>query len=324
MQTVHTEEETSESTTYSFADRPPFRVRRWPPPAKVFADATRGEHEELPAHRFNEMLDRVEEVRGVRVLDEPSWRTKMWSSCNGIDSPDDLATPEADSAFEQLEVDMREGDAFPQWDPVPEGAERTLVAWLAENDVDVLALLVDEQWLSTGCRLYPPCMRGWQHDSGGEPESLLCIAAKEVCSPRAVRMLLDKGADPNTEFAHLTFNGAYNQTCGPGGLALSDIQGEWNGCFDDKMEILAMLADAGGDTFSALEMYDGREPFEQELAVVQKLFGRECKQRSTAARTRFENVVALVSIVSAWRRMAAAPGSGAAKRARLRFEGGLA
>jgi hypothetical protein len=157
--------------------RPPFRVRAWPPPAKVFTDATRGEHEELP--RFNEMLDRVEEVRGRRVRDEPSWREKMWMYCDGSASSDDFSTPQADDAFEELEVEMRESDTFHL---VPEGAERTLVAWLAKNDVDVLAVLIDEEWLSTGCNLYPPCMQEWQHDSGGEAESLLCIAAKDVCS----------------------------------------------------------------------------------------------------------------------------------------------
>ena len=290
--------------------RPPFRVRAWPPPAKVFTDATRGEHEELP--RFNEMLDRVEEVRGRRVRDEPSWREKMWMYCDGSASSDDFSTPQADDAFEELEVEMRESDTFHL---VPEGAERTLVAWLAKNDVDVLAVLIDEEWLSTGCNLYPPCMQEWQHDSGGEAESLLCIAAKDVCSPRAVRMLLDKGADPNTEFAHLTFNGAYHQTCGPGGLALNDIQGAWDGRFDDKMEILTMLAEAGGETFDAYMQYNNREAFKEEFAVASELFGNEIDRNSHATRVRLGNVVALVGIVSFWRRAAAAPGSIAARAA---------
>ena len=163
-------------------------------------------------------------------------------------------------------------------------------------------------------------MQQWQWRSGGEAESLLGIAAKKVCSPRAVRMLLDKGADPNTEFAHLTSNGGDLPTCGLGGLALNDIQGAWEGSFEDKMQILTMLTEAGGETFNAIQMYDGREAFKKELAVAHELFSKECDRRSLAARTRLENVVALAGIVSFWRRAAAEPDSRAAKQARLRFE----
>ena len=37
----------------------------------------------------------------------------------------------------------------------------------------------------------------WQSFSGGEPESLLAMAARHFCSPAAVRLLLARGADPN-------------------------------------------------------------------------------------------------------------------------------
>ena len=48
--------------------------------------------------------------------------------------------------------------------------------------------------------LFQPCMQEWQLASGvSEAESLLSLAAKDACSPAAVRLLLDLGADPNGE-----------------------------------------------------------------------------------------------------------------------------
>ena len=58
----------------------------------------------------------------------------------------------------------------------------------------------------------------WKEDGDvGEAESLLSLAAKDACSPAAVRLLLDHGADPNGELVPRSFNGGYLPTCGPGG-----------------------------------------------------------------------------------------------------------
>ena len=96
-----------------------------------------------------------------------------------------------------------------------------------QHDLECLRFLIREGLLHVGGDLFPPCTQEWQHDSGSEAESLLSLAAKDACSPAAVRLLLDHGADPNGELVPRSFNGRYLPTCGPGALACLDVRGEW-------------------------------------------------------------------------------------------------
>lgn len=75
---------------------------------------------------------------------------------------------------------------------------------------------LDAGWLHVGDALFPPCEQEW-HSSfeSGESESLLSMAAREICSSNAVSILLARGADPNRHLVHFSFNGAMNPTCGP-------------------------------------------------------------------------------------------------------------
>ena len=144
-----------------------------------------------------------------------------------------------------------------------------------------------------------------------------------------MRLLLEHGADPNGELVHLSFNGAYLSTCGPEGLAKLDVRCNWTNRFADKMEVITLLGNAGGEMCGAYSEYcngkeheheecyseycDGKEhEHEQECSVCSALFQEELGRKSRVARARFETVVALVGIISFWRRAAAAPGSAAA------------
>ena len=111
-----------------------------------------------------------------------------------------------------------------------------------QHDLECLRFLIREGLLHVGGDLFPPCTQEWQHDSGSEAESLLSLAAKDACSPAAVRLLLDHGADPNGELVPRSFNGRYLPTCGPGALACLDVRGEWPAFPADKLAILTALA----------------------------------------------------------------------------------
>ena len=235
----------------------------------------------------------------------------------------------SDDAFETLAYEMITNE---EWGHRPCDAQRCLLEWLMEHDLDGLRVLLDEGHVHVGDDLFEPCTMEWQSFSGGEPESLLAMAAKHVCSPAAVRLLLDRGADPNAELVHLSFNGGYLPTCGPGGLAWSDVRGYWLcGTAEDdakRAAILTALSEAGGEMFDAWDAYDGREAFEGERDLCYQLFKAETKRREADFRQCLETIVAVLGIVSFWRRAAAAPDSKAAKaaiaRARKRAHAQLA
>ena len=185
-----------------------------------------------------------------------------------------------------------------------------------DGDLDCLAFLIRHGILHVGEDLFPPCTQEWKEDGDvGEAESLLSLAAKDACSPAAVRLLLDHGADPNGELVPCSFNGGYLPTCGPGALAGLDVRGEWSASPADKLAILTTLANAGGETLEACEEYRNATGHEAARAVCNQLFQEELERASRDARQRLETVVALVGIVSFWRRVAAAPDSKAAKAA---------
>ena len=143
--------------------------------------------------------------------------------------------------------------------------------------------------------------------------TLLSLAAKDVCSPAAVRLLLDHGADPNGELAPRSFNGGYSPTCGPGALVC--LGDEWTTNTDVKLAILTALADAGGEMCDAYMYQSDKAAHKAEYELCSKLFDAEIQRKQADARQRLETVVALVGIVSFWRRVAAAPDSKAAKAA---------
>ena len=321
-----------------------FRARPWPVPVGCEADLRAKREAALrsvevdPALDFQDLLemlkwhiDRREHQRArssgtvappragedvPRTFDlfaQESWRSQMWGSCHMPVDKHQLMNAEADAAFADLKARMCANGWMVGEDTC--AAVRAMVMWLMQHDLDGLRFLIREGLLHVGGDLFPPCTQEWQHDSGSEAESLLSLAAKDTCSPAAVRLLLDHGADPNGELVPRSFNGGYLPTCGSGALACLDVRGEWPAFPADKLAILTALASAGGETLEACEEYRNATGHEAARAVCNQLFQEELERASRDARQRLETVVALVGIVSFWRRVAAAPDSKAAKAA---------
>ena len=179
---------------------------------------------------------------------------------------------------------------------------RELIKWLMDEDLDCLGFLIRHGILHVGGDLFPPCTHEWQlsRDTCSEAESLLSLAAKDVCSPAAVRLLLDHGADPNGMMTPLFFNGNYLPECGPGGLACLDVSGGWGAPVQVKLAILTALAEAGGEMFDAWNEYYRCEQvcYEAEQELCWTLLRAEEERKDADGRQRLETIVALVGIVS--------------------------
>ena len=173
-----------------------------------------------PVHDFEGLLERIEKYitkrTGVKcnfdLFAQESWRSQMWSSCHMPVDEHQLMNAQADAAFADLKEMMCD-----EWVVEQDAcaAVRQMVMWLMEHDLDGLRFLIREGPLHVGDDLFPPCTREWQSCGVGEAESLLSLATKDVCSPAAVRLLLDHGADPNGELVPRSFNGGYSPTCCP-------------------------------------------------------------------------------------------------------------
>lgn len=279
-----------------------------------------------PVHDFEGLLERLEKYITMRpgvnctfdLFAQESWRSQMWSSCHTPVDKDQLMNAEADVAFADLKERMSSFDHPVGWRVGEDtyAAVRQMVMWLMEHDLDGLRFLIREGPLHVGNDLFPPCTQEWHSHFVGEAESLLSLASKNLCSPAAVQMLLDHGADPNGELAPRSFNGGYLPTCGPGALACLDVCGEWTNKTDDKLAILTALANAGGEMCNAWSEYQSdKEAHKAEFDLCSKLYYAEIQRTQADARQRLETVVALVGIVSFWRSVAAAPDSKAAKAA---------
>ena len=297
-----------------------FRGRYWPPSAAHALDhahrTLRWLGDDDVESRFGVYIEYMETELDFDIFKEQSWRKILWGGCEGSGASDDCMSDEADEELEALKEEMIENDLWGFRYDGRDGlaALRMLITWLMEHRLDIIINLLDEGMLHVGNALFPACFQPW-HDafSSGEAESLLSIAARDVCNPNAVRMLLGRGADPNCELVHLSFNGQYDPTCGPGGLACHDVRGYWRGSKENKLEVLTALAEAGGEMCDAYDWYDRKsDKFTAELQLCARLWSEEMARVQQKARVRFENVVALNGIVSFWRRLAALPGSKAA------------
>ena len=83
----------------------------------------------------------------------------------------------------------------------------------------------------------------------------------------------------------------------------------------NEEEFLAMYAKLQAERAAAVKAAEDKKAHEAEFDLCSKLFDAEIQRNQADARQRLETVVALVGIVSFWRRVAAAPDSKAAKAA---------
>ena len=260
---------------------------------------------------FETMLNFLEERHLPPLFNDESWRRRMWKYCY----PDNAIVydPYDDAAFQELEDDMKSGlfnsDVYKR----SMAAERELLEWLMEHDLDSLGDLLDAGHVHVGANLFERHISPHYYMAqfeGGDAESLLAMAAKDVCLPEAVRFLLDRGADPNSELVHLGIDVDLPMD-GPGALAWNDLNKNWCNDTARKVAVLTALANAGGEISEACLAYHGREGFETQFDACEVLF--DAKERANRKR-RWENVVALVGILNFWRRWTYRPGSRAAQR----------
>ena len=157
------------------------------------------------------------------------------------------------------------------------------------------------------------------------PRSLLAIAAIDLCSPRAVRFLLEQGANPNSVMYPTKLDTAdFPYMCGAGGLAEYDVREGWRGGCGAKLQIIRLFAEYGDDdVLDAVQVYEADLKWQQSHANPGKYLRRAnflargtssiwfqaLKARDALARERWRRAAGLVGIVSFWRRLAAMPGS---------------
>lgn len=259
-----------------------------------------------------------------KLFEETSWRSQMWSYTllEGYDEEDEdeFVVDLVNGAFKDLEAIMCTASYTTVLAADKCACVRAVVVWLMKHDLDGLMFLLHQGLLHVGNDLFLPCPR--TTSAIGKAESLLSLAAKDACSPAAVKMLLAYGANPNGKMTPRVSDSGMFQTCGPGGLACMDRTEKWCIGVNDKIEILTALAEAGGEMMNAVEEYLEAPDWtfrhaehKAEYDVCDALWGAELARKTARGKQRFETVVALVGIISFWRRAAAAPDSKAAKAA---------
>ena len=289
-------------------------------------------------HRYDDPMfhlhRRVMETRlGFDLFADVSWRNHVRTFAFDEDERDEggegdegngganLEGEEADGLFYDLRDEMDSGD-WVRFMGQPFLDLRLLVEWALKHRVDGISALLDADMLHVGSHLFPRMRTGW-NPRPVRSRSLMAIAAYDVCSPAAVDLLLSRGADPD---ACMCEEGAA-PTFGPPALAWQDVAGEWEGEREDKAAIIRSLCRGGACVGAPHVMYGQtadpempRSGWEEEHAMCWALYQAQAAQRVRDTRIKVGNLIALVGIVSFWRRVAAAPGSRAAKRARVRFE----
>ena len=251
---------------------------------------------------------------------DESWREHMHIFCHD-------GYPRARETEDEAFARLKEAMDDTEWDDPDEPfqAIRLLVEWALKYRIDGIAALLYADMLHVGRRLFPQVSSG-SHSPGFRSRSLMAIAARDVCSPEAVDFLLSRGADPEAEM----YEGGWPEpTSGPGSLAIRDVAGDWKGSSTDKAAIIRSLCLAGADAYLPYEKYHAAwcdckleypGVWKRQMDACWALCEEQAAKRARDTRVKIGNMVALIGIVSFWRRLAAAPGSAAAKKARLRFE----
>ena len=197
-------------------------------------------------------------------------------------------------------------------------ALRLLYTFLLEHNLDAMAKLIELDYAHVGSQLFPFvkhfCFEGGSGAGAiGCRQSLLGMAIVDVENADAVKMLCDRGANPN---------GMLNRMgCAIEGpqFGISALAQQHLDCHADGsphaslMPLLKALLEAGADPI------DGICDFEDQ-SDAQSLCLTYAEVRRVAARQRWHNVLAMVALVAFWRHAAASPDSKAATRNAKRFK----
>ena len=198
---------------------------------------------------------------------------------------------------------------------------RLLYEFLLKHRVDVMETLIDHDYAHTGAMLFP-CNRVFQNGKNYKVYSLLGIALFESQNVDAVRMLLERGADPDDCHAH-----SHGSTCDRTSLMIHQCfhggdlviwYDRFNG-FEEygvANEMLTALFEYGADPLYASFWTNTVGNTDQEKkSIVDAAFD----SYSARILQRWHNVLAIVQLIAFWRRAAAAPDSKAALKAAKRF-----
>lgn len=275
----------------------------------------------------DDMFNTIDEmIGGDGLVHDPHWRAMLKiymripdGSVDGTGTATfDMSDARFDEEVEECTMLMRGidfdeihgDDEFLDENP----SLRMILAWCMLHRLDILGVLIDRHIVHVGCMLFPK-WNGHFHNDGCR-QSLLGMAAIDCQSAAATKFLIERGADPNGCLNKHSCD-VMGYVCGAEAVAQRDAAGDWRefvaNCTvpspSTALEVMQVLFDAGCDTFGARMAYS--EKTHEQTAV----FLAADAKRSGEIRQRWENVVAIVAIVSAWRRFAAAPDGAGGTRA---------
>lgn len=266
----------------------------------------------------------LEYTIGGRLEALPAWREMMMAYLTAVPAgmPTDRTAwdcmdPQLDAAFAQLTADLCEGDQHSVFDSLfdhnTKMSMRLPLIWCMLYSLEALGVLLDAGVVHVGQQLFPE--RVGAVSSDGCRINLLGLAAIDCQSAPAVRFLISRGADPH---GIVNVSGSTDRA-GPTAVALHHVTGHWRGELSaygavpspsTVTEVLSAFFEAGANPIDAHSVYLMHQ---SELPGIAAFCASHCKRyletRRANAKQRWTNVVALVGIVAAWRRITYTPGS---------------
>ena len=287
----------------------------------------KGWYEYYVCPNFEQRSSLIEHVHSYDIWEDPLWREfiSIYVPCKGNRPTDD--------EFAEFRGEMEDGDWDDEWHEFNHGevsevsqeeylALRLLYAFLLKHRVDMMETLIDLDYAHVGCQLFPRNRR-FENGKNYKVYSLLGIALFESQNVDAVRMLLERGADPRDCHAHSDgsrFMHAPDVHDCYDGAELVIWYDRFNGFEADGVanEMLVALFEYGADWVNASFWTDRADNTDEEM---KSIVSSACAAQSARNLQRWHNVLAIVQLIAFWRRAAAAPDSKAALRAAKRFRG---
>ena len=261
----------------------------------------------------NQLLDML------RVVDEtigkPLWQDSTWQEMmkHSVDEDDDDEERFLYQIYACGSAEVLKRDEY--------SSMRMILIWCMIHRVDALEALLDKHVVHPGRVLFPK-LYGVEHYR----PNLLGMAAIDVQSADVVRMLIARGADARGVL-NMGMCDIMGAVCGAEAVAQIDARGAWQKKIwkagnvpspSTAAEVMQALLEGGSEwcgVYSAYT-YSARKSYPKDVSALTSA----ARARETAhIKQRFENVVAIVGIVSFWRRLAASPDGSAAQKAAKRF-----
>lgn len=271
-----------------------------------------------PSYKQRDLIMKSE--CGYDISEDPKWREFM-----SIFVHSESGTP-TDDEWYSFECSLSDGEWWLDWSSGdnPDGREyldlRLLYTFLLKHQLGVMETLIDLDYAHVGCRLFPR-NRGYDDGKNFKAYSLLGIALFEAQSVEAVRMLLKRGADPNDKHAYADGSSwlhAPEEETGAELVVWFERQRGTGVDGWDAVPMIEALFEFGADaTAASAYAFGWRTGIPSD--VLAAIYAAVDAQRARAVQ-RWHNVLAVVHLISFWRRVAAAPDSLAARAAVARLQ----